>query len=139
MKGALTVALAVIVGATGCSGDGEVDLTAYCAQIDELRRIDQQLFDIEPTNDRATNQGFDRFQRDLDEAARLAPDDIDDDLDVLAAWVAALGAARELPVDDPDDLEALGAYSRAIDELPDIAPQVARIRSHARRACGIEL
>ncbi|MEM9033067.1 MAG: hypothetical protein AAGA99_20765 [Actinomycetota bacterium] len=139
MRRLLGLGMAATLAVTACSGGDGDDLSAYCAQIDELRRIDQQLFEVDPTDSREADQGLERFLADLDEAADLAPAEIDEDIEALADWLVAVDAARDLLVDDPDDLEALGAYDRALDALPDIAPPVARIRSHARRACGIEL
>lgn len=130
--------LVAVVMLAACGGDGDDDLSAYCAQLEELRRIDQQLLEIDPRDERETDQGLARFLADVDRIVDLAPEEVDDDVSTLAAWLRALDDARSL-LGDPDDLDALGAYDRALDELPEVAPAVARIRSHARRACGIEL
>jgi hypothetical protein len=132
------VALAVVV-LGGCFGGGDDDPNAYCVQLDELRRLDQQLFEVDPNDGRETALALDDFVEDVGEVVDLAPSDIDDDLEALERWVVALSDARRLIPENEDDLEAVGTYEEALAALPDIAPAVARIRSHARRVCDIEL
>ncbi|MEO1064679.1 MAG: hypothetical protein AAFZ07_24930 [Actinomycetota bacterium] len=134
--GAVVLAVAVL-GA--CFGGGDDDPNAYCVQLDELRRLDQQLFEVDPDDGRETALALDGFVEDIGEAVDLAPPEIDDDLEALQRWVVALSDARRLVPDSEDDLDAVAAYEAALSELPDISPAVARIRSHARRICDIEL
>lgn len=135
----IRLGIIVIVVLGGCFGGGDDDPDAYCVQIDELRRLDQQLFEVDPNDGRETALALDGFVEDIGRAVELAPPEIDDDLQALERWVVALSDARRLIPQDEDDLDAVGAYEEALAALPDISPAVARIRSHARRICDIEL
>ncbi|MEM8902533.1 MAG: hypothetical protein AAGA17_15130 [Actinomycetota bacterium] len=132
-------AVVAVIALGGCFGGGDDDPNAYCVQLDELRRLDQQLFEVDPTDGRETSLALDDFVEDLGRAVELAPEEIEDDVRALERWVIALSEARRLIPDTEDDLEAVGAYEEALAGLPDIEPAVARWRSHARRICDIEL
>lgn len=134
--GAALITIAVL---SGCFGGGEDDPNAYCVQLDELRRLDQQLFEVDPDDGRDTALALDGFVDDIGAVADLAPPEVDDDLEALERWVIALSDARRLVPESEDDLDAIAAYEEALSALPDIGPAVARIRSHARRICDIEL
>ena len=139
LRPCIGVALITIAVLSGCFGGGEDDPNAYCVQLDELRRLDQQLFEGDPDDGRDTALALDGFVEDIGAVVDLAPPEVDDDLEALERWVIALSDARRLVPESEDDLDAIAAYEEALSALPDIGPAVARIRSHARRICDIEL
>ena len=124
----LAIALTLTLGLVACGDDdeggdetnGSADLARYCELSQELDEAGSEAFKELEQDPNATPEDFARAEADLvkeidqqlDEIATIAPDEIQEEAQILVASVRARGGLGDQPPDEQEAQEAEAAIQR---------------------------